>query len=446
MLGIVADALNLTSMPVSSNAANLALNLTYIFSITLLAGLLLKFWLISRQIRHVAYHRHAVPIAFANTITLVSHQKAADYTISKLRIGLLELALGAVTLMGWTLLGGLSALNQVFLGWFDGDSMGKQLALFVTFVLINGLIEMPLGLYQTFVLEARFGFNKTTLKLWLVDAVKSSLIGLAIGLPIVYLVLWLMGAAGAQWWVWAWGAWVGISLLLLWLFPTFIAPLFNRFMPLEDQTLKDRVTALMTQCGFKSEGLFVMDGSKRSAHGNAYFTGFGAAKRVVFYDTLLAKLSTDEVAAVLAHELGHFNHRHIRHRLLMQFVLSFAGFALLGWLAAQSWFYAGLGVQPNLGGSNDGLALLLFVLTVPVVSFFLTPILSWISRRHEFQADAYAVAHTSGQDLAAALLKLYDDNASTLTPDPIYARFHYSHPPASERLAQLLRPVAPLMS
>jgi STE24 endopeptidase len=251
-----------------------------------------------------------------------------------------------------------------------------------------------------------------------------------------------MGAAGAQWWVWAWGAWVGLNLLLMWLFPTFIAPMFNRFTPLEDQALRETVTRLMTQCGFASKGLFVMDGSKRSAHGNAYFTGFGSAKRVVFFDTLLAKLSTKEVAAVLAHELGHFNHRHIRQRMLFLFALSLAGFALLGSLASHFWFYAGLGVQPNLGSPNDGLAVLLFMLTVPVISFFITPLLSWMSRRHEFQADAYAVAHTSGEDLAAALLKLYDDNASTLTPDPIYARFYYSHPPASERLAHLSQPSA----
>jgi STE24 endopeptidase len=423
-----------------TNAPNLALNLTYAFAAMLLVNLLLKFWLMSRQIRHVAGHRHEVPLAFSNTINLASHKKAADYTIAKLRLGLVELALGAAVLLGWTLLGCLSVLNQSLLDWFGASGLGQQLALLGAFVLINSAIDLPLGLYQTFVLEARFGFNKTTPKLWLIDLVKSSLIGMAIGLPIACLILWLMGAAGVHWWVWAWGAWVGLNLLLMWLFPTFIAPLFNRFTPLEDQMLKETVTRLMTQCGFETKGLFVMDGSKRSAHGNAYFTGFGSAKRVVFYDTLLAKLSTKEVAAVLAHELGHFNHRHIRQRMIVLFSLSLAGFALLGWLATQVWFYAGLGVRPNLDGSNDGLALLLFMLAAPLVSFFITPLLSWMSRRHEFQADAYAVAHTSGEDLASALLKLYDDNASTLTPDPVYARFHYSHPPASERLEHLYRP------
>ena len=426
-------------MLVPNTDSNLALNLTYVFSALLLVNLLLKFWLNSRQIRHVAGHRHRVPMAFSNIVNLTSHQKAADYTIAKLRLELLEIALGAAILLGWTLLGGLSALNQALLNWLGYGGMVQQLALLGAFILISSAIDLPLGLYQTFVLEARFGFNKTTPKLWLMDLIKSSLLGVAIGLPIIWLILWLMGAAGAQWWAWAWGAWVALNLLLMWLFPTFIAPLFNRFSPLEDQALQETVTRLMTQCGFASKGLFVMDGSKRSAHGNAYFTGFGSAKRVVFYDTLLAKLSIKEVAAVLAHELGHFNHRHIRQRMLVLFALSLAGFAMLGWLATQLWFYAGLGVQPNLGNPNDGLAVLLFMLTVPVVSFFITPLLSWMSRRDEFQADAYAVAHTSGEDLATALLKLYDDNASTLTPDPIYARFHYSHPPASERLAHLSR-------
>jgi STE24 endopeptidase len=442
MIGIVADALNSGSMLTPTTDSNLALNLTYVFSAMLLVNLLFRFWLNSRQISHVAGYRHEVPVAFSNTVNLTSHQKAADYTIAKLRLGLLEMGLSAAILLGWTLLGGLSGLNQALLYWFSFGGMGQQLALVGTFILINGAIDLPLSLYQTFVLEARFGFNKTTPKVWLIDLVKSSLLGVAIGLPIVGLILWLMGAAGAQWWVWAWGAWVAINLLLMWLFPTFIAPMFNRFTPLEDQALRETVTRLMTQCGFESKGLFVMDGSKRSAHGNAYFTGFGSAKRVVFFDTLLAKLSTKEVAAVLAHELGHFKHRHIRQRMLFLFALSLAGFALLGWLATNTWFYAGLGVEPNLGRPNDGLAVLLFMLTVPVVSFFITPLLSWMSRRHEFQADAYAVEHTSGEDLATALLKLYDDNASTLTPDPIYARFHYSHPPASERLAHLFGPAA----
>nr|MDP2190256.1 M48 family metallopeptidase [Rhodoferax sp.] len=414
-----------------------SLVLTFAFALTLLAGLVLKFWLSSRQIRHVAQHRAEVPSAFARTILLSAHQKAADYTITKARFGLLELALGAAVLLGWTLLGGLSTLNQSLLGWLGGG-MVQQVALLAAFVLISGLIDLPVTLYQTFVIEERFGFNKMTFKLWLLDLLKSSLIGVLIGLPISALILWLMGAAGSGWWLWAWGVWMGFNLLLLLIYPSFIAPLFNKFAPLEDETLKARVTALMKRCGFAAKGLFVMDGSKRSAHANAYFTGFGAAKRVVFYDTLLAKLSADEVDAVLAHELGHFKHKHIIKRIVSLFALSLVGFALLGWLATQAWFYTGLGVQPNLGAPNDALALLLFMLAVPIFGFFIGPVLAQFSRQHEFEADAYAVLHTSGPDLATALLKLYEDNASTLTPDPVYVKFYYSHPPASERLARMM--------
>ena len=315
--------------------------------------------------------------------------------------------------------------------------MVQQLALLVSFALISSLLDLPATLYQTFVIEERFGFNKMTLKLWLADLVKSSVVGALIGLPLVTLILWLMGATGAMWWLWAWGVWTGFNLLLLLIYPTFIAPLFNSFKPLEDETLKTRVTALMQRCGFAAKGFFVMDGSKRSGHGNAYFTGFGASRRVVFFDTLLAKLSAPEVDAVLAHELGHFKHKHIVKRMVSLFALSLLGFAVLGWLATQAWFYVGLGVQPNLGAPNDALALLLFMLAVPVFSLFISPVFAQLSRQHEFEADAYAVAQTSSQDLSSALLKLYEDNASTLTPDPVFVRFYYSHPPASERLMRM---------
>jgi STE24 endopeptidase len=411
-------------------------SLTLAFATFLLAGLAVKLWLATRQIRYVARHRDAVPALFAATVPLSAHQKAADYTITKTRFGLLELALGAAVLVGWTLLGGLDALNQVLLRWL-GTGMTQQLALMVGFALISGALDLPLTLYQTFVIEERFGFNKMTFKLWLVDLAKSTVLGMAIGLPIVALILWLMGAAGAFWWLWAWAVWMGFNLLLLVVYPTFIAPLFNKFKPLEDETLKARVTELMRRCGFAAKGLFVMDGSKRSAHANAYFTGFGAAKRVVFYDTLLAKLSPGEVDAVLAHELGHFKHKHIIKRIAGMFALSLAGFALLGWLSTQAWFYTGLGVRPNLEGPNDALALLLFLLVVPVFSFFISPLMALLSRKHEFEADAYAVQQTSGKDLSTALLKLYEDNASTLTPDPVFVKFYYSHPPASERLARM---------
>ena len=415
-----------------------ALALTLVFAAALLLGLVVKFWLASRQIRHVVHHRSDVPAAFAGRISLAAHQRAADYTVAKARFSLLELAVGAAVLLGWTLLGGLDALNQMLLAWLGGG-MVQQLALLACFALFGGLIELPFTLYQTFVIEERFGFNKTTLRLWLADLVKSALVGAVIGLPLAALILWLMGAAGAWWWLWAWGVWMGFNLLMLLIYPTFIAPLFNKFQPLQDESLRARVTALMQRCGFTAKGLFVMDGSKRSAHANAYFTGFGASKRVVFYDTLLAKLSPGEVDAVLAHELGHFRHRHIIKRVAALFGLSLAGFALLGWLSGQVWFYVGLGVRPSLTAAapNDALALLLFLLAVPVFSFFITPLFAQMSRRHEFEADAYAVAQTSGSDLGTALLKLYEDNASTLTPDPLFVKFYYSHPPASERLARM---------
>ena len=420
----------------ASSTTSASFTLTLCLAVALVLGLVLKFWLASRQIRHVAQHRNSVPTAFANNITLAAHQKAAAYTVAKARFGLLEMALGAAILLGWTLLGGLSALNQALLQWLGGG-MWQQIALLAAFLLIGALVELPMTLYQTFVLEERFGFNKMTFKLWLADLLKSSVMGALIGLPIAALILWVMGATGSWWWLWAWGVWMGFNLLLLLIYPTFIAPMFNKFQPLEDETLKARVTALMQRCGFAAKGLFVMDGSKRSAHANAYFTGFGAAKRVVFYDTLLAKLSAGEVDAVLAHELGHFKHKHIIKRIVSMFAISLAGFALLGWLARQAWFYTGLGVSPNLNSPNDALALLLFMLAMPVFSFFISPLFAQLSRKHEFEADAYAVAQTSGADLSTALLKLYEDNASTLTPDPVYVKFYYSHPPASERLQRM---------
>ncbi|WP_341910613.1 M48 family metallopeptidase [Polaromonas sp. YR568] len=415
---------------------------TLLFSAALVLVLLTKFYLASRQIRHVARHRDQVPAAFAATISLASHQKAADYTITKARFGLLELAFGTAVLVGWTLLGGIDQLNQALVnsGLPAYGPLAPQLALLAAFALVNGLLDLPFTLYSTFRIEERFGFNKTTFRLWLGDLVKSLLVGLVIGLPIVALILWIMGSTGAWWWLWAWGVWMGFNLLVLVLYPTVIAPLFNKFQPLEDESLKARVTALMQRCGFAAKGLFVMDGSKRSAHANAYFTGFGASKRVVFFDTLLKQLSPAEVDAVLAHELGHFKHKHIIKRIAAMFAMSLAGFALLGWLSTQVWFYTGLGVRPNMTGSNDALALLLFLLVVPLFSFFISPLFALLSRKHEFEADAYAIAQTDGRDLQSALLKLYQDNASTLTPDPVYVKFYYSHPPASERLSRMGAP------
>jgi len=423
-----------------------SLAFTLLFAAAVVLGLATKLWLLSRQARHVAQHRNAVPAPFDQRVPLQAHHKAADYTLAKARFGLLDLALGTAVLLGWTLLGGLNALNGLWMDWL-GAGMLQQLALLVSFVAINGVLELPSSLYQTFVIEQRFGFNRMTWRLWLADLIKSTLIGSLIGLPLVFAVLWIMGSAGHFWWVWAWALWAGFNLLLMVIFPTWIAPLFNKFEPLADESLKARVTALMQRCGFAAKGLFVVDGSRRSAHANAYFTGLGAAKRVVFYDTLLKQLSPGEVEAVLAHELGHFKRRHITKRMVGMFAMSLAGLALLGWLSNQVWFYTGLGVLPNVsmdGGAsrapNDALALLLFMLAIPVFSFFISPLWAQMSRKHEFEADAYAMEQANGADLAAALLKLYEDNASTLTPDPVYARFYYSHPPASERLARMPLP------
>ena len=413
--------------------------ITLAFAAALLLSLLAKFWLATRQMRHVAMHRARVPAAFASTVTPEAHRRAADYTLAKGRFGLLSTAFASAVLLGWTLLGGLDALNQLLLGALQprfGD-MAYQLSLLAAFALIGSALELPFELYGTFRIEQRFGFNRITPRLFIADQLKNVAVGALIGLPLAALILWIMGAAGSLWWLWAWGAWMAFNLLLLVLYPTLIAPLFNKFEPLADAALKERVQALMQRCGFAAKGLFVMDGSRRSAHANAYFTGLGAAKRVVFFDTLLQRLSPGEVEAVLAHELGHFSHRHVQKRIASIFAFSLLGLALLGWLSGQTSFYEGLGVVPNLGAPNDALALLLFMLALPPFTFFISPLLAHFSRRHEFEADAYACTQASAQDLANALLKLHEDNASTLTPDPVYVRFYYSHPPASERLAAL---------
>ncbi|ARN21654.1 M48 family metallopeptidase [Piscinibacter gummiphilus] len=413
--------------------------LSGLFAVALLASLLVKFWLATRQMRHVVRHRGAVPAAFAGSVSLAAHQKAADYTVAKGRLGLLATAFSAAVLLGWTLLGGLDALNTVVrdavFPRFGG--LAYQVALVLAFSAISGLLDLPFELYATFRLEQRFGFNRMTWKLYVVDTLKGIGLGLAFGVPIIALILWIMGAAGAAWWLWAWGAWMGIILVARVIYPIVISPVFNKFEPLADEALKERIQGLMTRCGFRAKGLFVMDGSLRSAHGNAYFTGLGASKRVVFFDTLLNKLAPGEVEAVLAHELGHFKLRHLLKMMLLSFATSLAGFALLGWLSAKVWFYSGLGAGVALDAPNDALALLLFLLVVPVFGFFVSPLMSQLSRRHEFEADAYACAQANGNDLAAALLKLHEDNAATLTPDPLYVRFWYSHPPASERIAAL---------
>ena len=412
------------------------LSISAIFAFTLLSSVLLKFWLTTRQIRHVARHRTAVPDAFVNKISLQAHQKAANYTLTKARCGLLELAWDTAITLTWTLLGCLSLFNQWLLLHL-GSGLVQQVALFAGFVAINALAQMPFTVYQTFGIEQRFGFNKTTGVLWLKDLFKSMVLTTLMGIPLAALILWVMGTTGSVWWLWAWGVWVTFNLLALLVYPRWIAPWFNQFKPLEDPELQTRVRGLLERCGYKSQGVFVMDGSKRSAHTNAYFTGFGTSKRVVLYDTLLAQLTPTEIEAVLAHELGHLKHQHIFKRLAWVFGMSLLGFAALGWLSQHAWFYLGLGAAPSLTGANDALAVLLFTMVLPIVGIFLGPWFAHLSRKHEFQADAYAVTHTNKQALACALLKLYEDNASTLTPDPMYAKFYYSHPAATERLARI---------
>ena len=415
--------------------------MTLSFVAALGLNILVKLWLMTRQNQHVAQNRAEVPKNFANTITLEQHQKAADYTLAKSKVGLVDLILESIVMLGWTLLGGLEWLNQALLSWM-GAGLTQELALMVSFMLIGGLIALPLSWYQTFVVEERFGFNKTTPQLWLIDMVKGLALGAILGLPLLALVLWLMEMGGQVWWIWAWGALVGFQLLMMWIAPNWLMPLFNKFTPLEDSQLIERITALMNKSGFKAKGFFVMDGSKRSAHSNAFFTGIGSSKRVVFFDTLLSQLSGDEMEAVLAHELGHFKHKHIIKMMFTSFALTLIGLALLGWLMTHSWFYTGLGVSPSVyasgAGQNNALALLLFMMVVPLVTFLSAPISSARSRKQEFEADAYAAHVSSASWLASALIKLYQDNASTLTPDPWFVKFYYSHPPASERLERML--------
>lgn len=402
-------------------------------------------FLLMRQTRHVMRHRSAVPADFAGRVDLPSHQKAADYTAARAQLGMVTVAVEAAVLLGWTLLGGLDALNLALRGaLYDPHpsataALAYQVALVVAVSLIGALLSLPLDLIRQFGVERRFGFNRMTPALYLSDLLKSTLVGLIIGVPLLALVLWLMGQAGPLWWLWAFGALASFQVLMLVVFPTWIAPLFNRFTPLKDPALEARIRRLMDRCGFESRGVMVMDGSRRSSHGNAYFTGLGRSKRVVFFDTLLDALSPAEVEAVLAHELGHFRRRHIQQRLALMLVSALALLWLLGWGSGQSAFYTGLGVGPNLQAPNDGLALTLFLLVMPPALFLLSPLGSAWSRRHEFEADAYAAEQADGAALASALIKLHSDNAATLTPDPWYVRFHYSHPPALQRLIALRR-------
>jgi STE24 endopeptidase len=407
-----------------------------LFVVFLLLTLGLRYWLARRHIRHVLGHRDQVPAEFAAKIPLSAHQKAADYTVAKTRFGLWAALWNTLVLTGFTLLGGLQALSTALLH-MTGPGMVHQILLIVAFAVVSGALDLPFSYYRQFVLEERFGFNKMTVGLWIADAVKGGLVGAVIGLPLLWVVLTLMDKTGALWWLYAWLVWSGFQLLMMVLYPTVIAPLFNKFTPLADDKLKARIEGLMTRVGFAAKGLFVMDGSKRSAHGNAYFSGFGANKRIVFFDTLLSRLAPEEIEAVLAHELGHFKLKHIIKRIGMLFALSLAFLALLGWLKTQVWFYTGLGVLPLLGQSNDAMALLLFSLVLPVFTFPFSPLTSITSRKHEFEADAFAASHSDARDLVSALVKMYEDNASTLTPDPLHSAFYDSHPPASVRIRHL---------
>ncbi len=400
--------------------------------------LVLRFWLTARQIRHVLAHRSAVPAQFASAIALAAHQKAADYTVAKCKLGLVNLFISTAILLLFTLFGGLQWLAQSLLP-ITGGGMTYQISLIVAFAAITSLLDLPLEYYAQFVLEERFGFNKMSVQLWLFDILKGTLLGAALGLPLLWVVLMLMGKTGDLWWLYTWAFWSAFQLVMMVIYPTLISPMFNKFSPLQDESLKQRIEGLMQRVGFTSNGLFVMDASKRSAHGNAYFSGFGGNKRIVFFDTLLTRLAPNEIEAVLAHELGHFKLKHIAKRMVWMFALSLGFLGLLGFLKGQVWFYTGLGVTPLLqtGQSNDAMALLLFMLTLPIFTFVFSPLSSLSSRKHEFEADAFAAKHTAAAALISALVKMYEDNASTLTPDPLHSAFYDSHPPASIRINHL---------
>lgn len=415
-----------------------ATQFTYIFIATLAFTTLVRLWLARRHLAHIAAHRAAVPDAFREQIQLIDHQKAADYTTAKTRFAMLGIQFDAALLLVFTVGGGIQWIANLCQGWFS-QPLIQGMATLVAVLLLSSLLEAPFNLYRTFRIEARFGFNNMTFKLYLADALKGLLVGSVLGLPLLAGVLWLMGRMGEYWWLYVWSVWVVFNLLILFIYPSFIAPLFNKFSPLQDEAMKARIEALLARCGFTSSGLFVMDGSKRSAHGNAYFTGFGKTKRIVFFDTLLARLSVSEVEAVLAHELGHFKHRHVMKRIALTFAMSLGFLWLLGMLMQTSWFYQGLGVNPSTssGQAHTALALLLFFMVMPVFSFFISPLMSAYSRRHEFEADAYAAQQTDSGELVNALVKLYQDNAATLTPDPLYSKFYDSHPPAAVRINNL---------
>ena len=411
----------------------MATALTVVFLVLLLITTATRVWLGHRHVAHIQAHRTQVPEAFSETISLQAHQKAADYSAAKTRLMIQEGIAQAVLLVLLTIGGGLQLIDAGWRAALPDFEILRGALVIMTALVISGIIELPFDYYKTFVIDERFGFNKMTPKMFFTDMVKHTIVGILLGAPILFAALYLMQGAGDYWWIYLWVVWSVFNLLMLAIYPTFIAPLFNKFSPLKDEPLKARIEALLKKCGFKSQGLFVMDGSTRSSHGNAYFTGFGSSKRVVFFDTLLERLDTDEIEAVLAHELGHFKHRHVIKRIALMFLVSFLGLALLGWLKQQGWFYSGLGVTE----ASDYMALLLFLLVSPVFLFLLRPLLASYSRKNEFEADEYAAKNADANYLIEALVKLYRDNASTLTPDPLHSAFYDSHPPASIRIHRL---------
>jgi STE24 endopeptidase len=408
---------------------------TAVFLVALLLTFCVRMWLATRHIHHVLGHRDSVPDNFSAQISLEAHQKAADYTCAKTRLGYVSISLETLLLLILTLGGGLSIL-MAFWSNLLSDPIASGMALIMSTILLMSLAEIPVSYYRTFVIEQQFGFNKMTPRMFLADLVKRAALGMLFGIPLLLGVLWLMEKMGANWWFFAWLAWMGFNLVVLAIYPTWIAPLFNKFAPLEDAPLRARIEQLMRKCGFKSSGLFVMDGSRRSNHGNAYFTGFGKTKRIVFFDTLLSRLDVSEIEAVLAHELGHFKRRHVIKRIAWSFAMSLVFLWVLGYLMQQDWFYQGLGVSVSSVPST-AMALLLFFLVIPAFTFLFQPMASLYSRKHEFEADEYAARNASATDLMRALVKLYQDNAATLTPDPLHSAFYDSHPPAAMRIARL---------
>ena len=406
--------------------------LSILFILALLLSLIIQLWLSNRQTNAVASNRAAVPEDFSEQISLEQHQKAADYTTAKLRVNKIELVYGAILLLAWTLGGGLE-LMDTFIRAFAYSEIITGLAVIFGIMLISAIIDLPFTLYRTFKIEQRFGFNRMTAAQFIKDMLMQTALTLVLAVPLVGGILWLMQDASPLWWVYVWAVLLSFGLLISWIFPTFIAPLFNKFMPLENEELRERITTLMKRCGFASNGIFVMDGSKRSSHGNAYFTGLGKNKRIVFFDTLLETLDANEVEAVLAHELGHFKHHHVRKGLILNAVITLVGLGILAWLIEQEAFYTALGVSH----ASTYMALILFSMVMPLFSIYLTPVMSYLSRKHEFEADDFAAEQSKPQTLIKALVKLYRDNANTLTPDSLYSAFHDSHPPAPVRIAHL---------